>query len=53
MRVHATKNMSMLSKPRFYIVKMGFTARDIPIFLIFCPKRRLCILVRTAAAKGF
>ena len=36
-------------KPHVYIAKLGF-AVGIPIFLIFAPKHRLWVLVRTASA---
>ena len=45
--------MSMKSiplEPRFYIVKLGFTGVYL-FFLIFDPKHRLWLLVRTASAK--
>ena len=36
----------------FIIVKMGF-AGDYLFFLIFDPKHRLCVLVRTASLRRF
>ena len=38
--------------PHFYIVKLGFTGVYI-IFLIFAPKPRLWVLVRTASVGRF
>ena len=38
--------------PHFYIVKLGFT-RVIHYFLIFAPKHRLWVLVRTATLRQF
>ena len=42
-------------EPHFYIDKLGYArvCRGIPIFLIFAPKRRLWVLVRTASARWF
>ena len=37
--------------PHFYIVKLGFTG--VYIFLIFAPKHRLWVLVRTASLRRF
>ena len=39
-------------KHHFYIVKLGY-AVGIPIFVIFAPKHRLWVLVRTASARRF
>ena len=39
-------------KPYFYIVKLGFTGVYI-IFLIFCSKNRLWVLIRTASLRQF
>ena len=39
-------------KPHFYIVKLGFTGVHI-IFLIFAPKHRLWVHVRTASPRRF
>ena len=38
--------------PHFYIVKLGFTGVYI-FFLIFAPKQRLWVLVRTASVRRF
>ena len=38
--------------PHFYIAKTG-VCRGLPIFLIFAPKHRLLVLVRTASARRF
>ena len=38
-------------KPHFYIVKLGFTG--VYFFLIFAPKHRLWVLVRTASVRRF
>ena len=38
--------------PHFYIAKL-VVCRGIPIFLIFAPKHRLWVLVRTASARRF
>ena len=35
--------------PQFYLVKMGFTG--VNFFLIFAPKHRLWVLVRTASLR--
>ena len=40
-------------KPNFYIVKLAFTGRGIPIFLIFDPNHTLLVLVRTTSARRF
>ena len=37
-------------EPHFYIVKLG-VYMGVPIFHIFAPKHRLCVLVRTASAR--
>ena len=39
-------------EPHFYIAKLG-VCRGIPIFLIFAPKHRLWVLVRTASSRRF
>ena len=51
--MHHQENMSIKSvplEPHFYIVKLG-VYMGVPIFLTFAPKRRLCVLVRTASAR--
>ena len=49
------ENKSMKSiplEPHFYTVKLGvYMGMGIPIFLIFAPKHRLWVLVRTASAR--
>ena len=39
-------------EPHFYIEQNG-GCRGLPIFLIFAPKHRLWVLVRTASARRF
>ena len=39
-----------LIESHFYIEKLGFAGVHIPIFLIFAPKHRLWVLVRTASS---
>ena len=45
-------NMSMKSKPYFYIEILGFTGVYL-FFLIFDPKHRLLVLIRTALVRQF
>ena len=39
--------------PHFYIAKQGYTGLGLLIFLIFIPKYRLWVLVRTVSARRF
>ena len=51
--MHHQENMSIKSiplEPHFYIVKLG-VYMGVPIFLIFAPKHRLCVFVRTPSAR--
>ena len=44
------ENMSMLCIPHFYIAKLGYAGVYLFFFfLIFAPKHRLWVLVRTAS----
>ena len=51
--MHHQENMPINSiplEPHFYIVKLG-VYMDVHFFLIFAPKHRLWVLVRTASAR--